>query len=105
MRQAAAYLVGEHNFKGFCSAKSQVRSFVRRVFASQIEISGDWINYSIEANGFLYNMVRIIVGVLISVGREKVPPAIVGKILEEFDRGEIAKTAPPNGLFLEYIAY
>ena len=81
MRTAAGYLKGEHDFKSFCSPHTEVKDTVRTVHSLEIEKEGDIITVRISGNGFLYNMVRIIVGTLINVGRGACPPEKVKEIL------------------------
>ena len=105
MRTAAGYLKGEHDFKSFCSPHTEVKETVRTVHSLEIEKEGDIITVRISGNGFLYNMVRIIVGTLINVGRGACPPEKVKEILEARDRRKAAATAPAKGLVLKYIRY
>ena len=78
---------------------------MRTVHSLEIEKEGDIITVRISGNGFLYNMVRIIVGTLINVGRGACPPEKVKEILEARDRRKAAATAPAKGLVLKYIRY
>lgn len=105
MRQAAAYLVGEHDFASFCNIKSQVESTVRTIYSLDLVQQGEEITIRITGNGFLYNMVRIIVGTLVRVGRGYYRPEQVKEILDAKQRTEAGVTAPPQGLFLVEIAY
>lgn len=105
MRTAAGYLKGEHDFKSFCSPHTEVKETVRTVHSLEIEKEGDIITVRISGNGFLYNMVRIIVGTLINVGRGACPPEKVKEILVARDRRKAAATAPAKGLVLKYIRY
>lgn len=105
MRTAAGYLKGEHDFKSFCSPHTEVKETVRTVHSLEIEKEGDIITVRISGNGFLYNMVRIIVGTLINVGRGACPPEKVKEILEARDRRKAAATAPAKGLVLKHIRY
>lgn len=100
MRSAAAYLVGEHDFKSFCSIHTQAESTVRTVTALTVERQGAVILIRISGNGFLYNMVRIIVGTLLEAGSGKYPPERVAAILEARDRRAAGPTAPARGLTL-----
>ena len=100
MREAAAVLVGEHDFKSFCSAASAVESTVRKILDIRIGKDGDEITIQICGTGFLYNMVRIIAGTLMEVGRGVYPPERVGEILELRDRTAAGPTAPACGLTL-----
>ena len=105
MREAAGYLRGEHDFKSFCSIHTNVKSTVRTIYDITIERDGDIITLRISGNGFLYNMVRIIAGTLINVGRGAWPPERIKEILELADRGKAAATAPARGLILKDIRY
>lgn len=105
MQEAAKYIVGEHDFKSFCSARTQVTSTVRTVYALDIEKNEDIISIRISGNGFLYNMVRIIVGTLMKVGLGVYPPEHVKEILEACDRNAAGPKAPAKGLTLIGIEY
>ena len=109
MRQAAECLVGEHDFASFCSAGSQAESTVRTVLSLELlteEENGGQpahITLRIRGTGFLYNMVRIITGTLIEVGRGRIPPEKMVEILAACDRRKAGPTAPPEGLCLKEI--
>ncbi|MCR5737444.1 MAG: tRNA pseudouridine(38-40) synthase TruA [Eubacterium sp.] len=105
MKQAAAYLVGEHDFASFCSAGSQVQSTVRTVYTLDVKRVDDVISICISGNGFLYNMVRIIVGTLLKVGLGVYPPEHMKEILEAKDRYAAGPKAPACGLALVKIEY
>ena len=105
MRRAAAFLVGEHDFESFCNIRTDVESTVRTITKLDILEQGEEIVVQITGNGFLYNMVRIIVGTLVRVGRGFYPPEKVKEILEAKDRTAAGVTAPPQGLFLKEIRY
>jgi tRNA pseudouridine38-40 synthase len=105
MKAAAGYLVGEHDFKSFCSVKTQVTDTVRTIYALEIMKTGDMITISITGSGFLYNMVRIIAGTLIEVGRGSHPPERMEEILKGRDRNLAGPTAPAHGLTLIKIEY
>ena len=105
MRKAATYLVGEHDFASFCNVRTNVESTVRTVTALDILQNGDEITVRITGNGFLYNMVRIIVGTLIRVGRGFYKPEQVKEILEAKERTAAGVTAPAHGLMLMQIDY
>ena len=94
MREAAGYLRGEHDFKSFCSVHTDVKSTVRTIYDLTVEKEGDIITLRISGNGFLYNMVRIIAGTLINVGRGAWPPEKIKEILQAGDRQKAAATAP-----------
>lgn len=105
MRKGAAYLVGEHDFASFCNIKTDVESTVRTVKELEVLKNGDEITIRISGNGFLYNMVRIIVGTLIRVGRGFYEPEQVKEILEAKNRKAAGVTAPPHALMLMEIRY
>ena len=105
MRKAASYLVGEHDFVSFCNVRTDVENTVRTITELDILTNGDEITIRITGDGFLYNMVRIIVGTLIRVGRGFYEPEKVKEILEARDRKVAGVTAPPQGLMLMKIEY
>lgn len=105
MKEGAKYLVGEHDFAGFCSIKTNAKTTVRTIYDLQVEERGDEIVIRVTGNGFLYNMVRIIAGVLIRVGRGFYPPEKVKELLDGQERTGEAITAPPQGLCLMVIEY
>lgn len=105
MRQGAACLVGEHDFKSFCTAKSRKEDTVRTIYRLDIEQDGDCIVIRISGSGFLYNMVRIIAGTLIQVGKGACPPQEVEEILAARDRRRAGQTAPAAGLTLVGMEY
>ncbi len=105
MRQAASYLVGEHDFVSFCNVRTDVENTVRTITALDILTNGNEITIRITGNGFLYNMVRIIVGTLVRVGRGFYEPEKVKEILEAKDRKAAGVTAPAHGLVLVEIKY
>ena len=100
MKEAAAYLVGEHDFKSFCSADSQVESTVRTIYDLSVTQNGEDIVIRVCGNGFLYNMVRIIAGTLLEAGKGKIAPNEMERILEAKDRQAAGPTAPAHGLTL-----
>ena len=100
MRRAAAYLVGEHDFKSFCQAGASVQSTVRTVYSLEIEEQGPELVIRVCGSGFLYNMVRIIAGTLMEVGQGKRTPESVEETLRARDRAAAGPTAPAHGLTL-----
>ncbi len=100
MNEAAAYLVGEHDFKSFCSAGSKVETTVRTIHALQVEQEKEEIVIRVTGNGFLYNMVRIIVGTLMEAGKGAWDPEQIIEILKAKDRNAAGPTAAANGLML-----
>lgn len=106
MRKAASYLVGEHDFISFCSARHQAEETVRTLYGITLDKdSDDVITIRLWGNGFLYNMVRIIAGTLMKVGMGVYPPEHVKEILEARDRKQAGQTAPAKGLTLVGIQY
>lgn len=105
MGKAASYLVGEHDFKSFCSVHTTVESTVRTVYDIKVERQGDIIVIGITGNGFLYNMVRIIAGTLIQAGGGIINPDKVQEILMAKDRRAAGPTAPAHGLTMMGISF
>lgn len=106
MIQASECLVGEHDFASFQSAGGNpVESTVREIYSINIKKDGDEIAISIEGSGFLYNMVRIIVGTLVEVGLGKRSVSSVYDTLISCDRGAAGRKAPAGGLYLDEIFY
>jgi tRNA pseudouridine38-40 synthase len=99
MQQAAEQLIGEHDFSAFCT-KRMKKSAVRRLEKISIHKEGNIIKIMLTGNGFLYNMVRIIVGTLLEVGTGRRSVDSVGEALHSMDRQNAGFTAPPQGLFL-----
>lgn len=102
--QAQAY-VGKHDFKAFCSAGSSVDDTVRTVKAFRVERNGEEVLFFVEADGFLYNMVRIMVGSLIEISENKIEKDKLSDIIESGDRALAGRTAPPQGLYLNKVNY
>ena len=100
MREAAAYLVGEHDFKSFCSVHTQAKTTIRTIYQLEVEETGAEIRIRVCGNGFLYNMVRIIAGTLIEAGQGKYPPERVKEMLDGKERQKSGPTAPAKGLCL-----
>ncbi|MCE7700000.1 MAG: tRNA pseudouridine(38-40) synthase TruA [Methanobacterium paludis] len=105
MKAAAGFIIGTHDFSCFRSSGSSVKTSVRTVKSLEIERLGDILNIEISADGFLYNMVRIIAGTLIDAGVGKIEPAQLTDIIESRQRDRAGKTAPASGLCLEEVYY
>lgn len=105
MREALPYLLGEHDFACFMAAGSEVKTTVRTIYAAQLAEEGeDELRFTVTGNGFLYNMVRIIVGTLLEIGRGR-PASDMGEIIAGRDRAAAGATAPPQGLYLYKVEY
>ncbi len=109
MRQAAGYLIGEHDFTSFANPSSEVisegKSAVRKIYSIEIEKEAEEIKIRITGNGFLYNMVRIIAGTLIKIGNGAFEEAYIKEILEAKNRTKAGPTAEARGLRLVEIRY
>lgn len=105
MKEAADYLVGEHDFKAFCGNKKMKKSTVRTIFSIDIEKVGADIVIKYTGDGFLQNMIRIITGTLIEVGDGRRNPESMVEILDSKDRSKAGYTAPACGLTLERVDY
>ena len=109
MQRAAAALLGTHDFRSFETAGAPRKTSVRTVYDLRIERGRgereQFVTLEIEADGFLYNMVRTIVGTLVEVGRGARPESWPGEVLEAMDRRRAGRTAPPQGLFLVNVQY
>lgn len=105
MKKAAKYFVGEHDFKAFMASGSSVQSTIRHITRLDICEYGNCIEFVVSANGFLYNMVRIIVGTLVDVGRGRINVSDIDGIITSGARAKAGKTAPPDGLYLVSAEY
>ena len=105
MNNAAKFLVGKKDFKSFASAADKRENTVRTIFRLSVTKEGDYIYTDVEGSGFLYNMVRNIVGTLVEVGLAKMEPERIEEILEAKNRTAAGPIAPAAGLCLEWIKY
>lgn len=107
MQKSGELLLGTHNFKSFCGASSNVKNFVRTIYGIEIKDLGEAMEIIFTGSGFLYKMIRRIVGTLIDVGRGHLPYDIMDKALNDLDEGYsyLGPTAPGKGLCLEWIEY
>lgn len=105
MGEAAHSLIGEHDFRAFAQAEATVKSTVRTVLAAKVTKRRDLIEFSIEADGFMKRMVRLIVGTLAEVGREKITPTQFREILESGEKTKHVHAAPAKGLYLKEVRY
>ncbi|MBU8880211.1 tRNA pseudouridine(38-40) synthase TruA [Bacillus sp. FJAT-29790] len=105
MKEALPYLIGKHDFTSFCSAKTDVEDKVREITKIELHEDGELLVFRFVGNGFLYNMVRILVGTLIEVGSGGMAPHSIPEIVEGKDRALAGKTAPGQGLYLWEVFY
>ena len=105
MREAAAALVGQHDFAAFQCAGTETSTTVRTISRSTIAAEGDLIHYEVAGDGFLRHMVRSIVGTLVEIGRGRRPASAMSKLLHGGARADAGATAPPHGLFLVRVDY
>lgn len=105
MREAASYFVGTHDFASFMASGSDVTDTVRTVDRCEILRQGDVVTVTVSGNGFLYHMVRIMVGTLVAVSEGKLNPSAVIDILAARDRARAGMTAPACGLYLNRVDY
>ena len=105
MQAAGRILVGEHDFSSFRAAGCQSKSPVRRIERLEVIRHGDYLVIEVRANGFLYHMVRNIVGSLVRIGSGEAEAGWIGELLALKDRRVAAPTAPSAGLFLAAVHY
>jgi tRNA pseudouridine38-40 synthase len=105
MQEAADIFKGRHDFQSFTTLKSKKKSMERELYSIDFKTEGSRIDIYFKADGFLYNMVRIIVGTLVEVGRGKLEPSAIPEIFSSRVRSNAGITAPPNALFLYNIDY
>lgn len=105
MRRAAAHLIGDHDFAAFCAAESRSKSTRRTVKSLEIGQSGDFLDLVVTADSFVHNMVRIVAGTLIEVGRGRRGADDVARLLVSGERTDAGFTAPAHGLYLERVDY
>ncbi len=105
MKQAAAHLVGTHDFRSFCANGRMKKSTVRTVFSIDIQRIGEEVRLTFCGNGFLYNMVRMMAGTLLQVGEGKLLPEEMPSILEQKNRQAAGVTLPAKGLLLQSVSY
>ena len=105
MREAAQYLLGEHDFSAFRASECQAKSPVKTISRLDIRRHGETIVVEVTANAFLHHMVRNIVGCLVYVGKGKHPPQWLHEVLQGRSRALAAPTFAPDGLYLEHIGY
>lgn len=104
-RKASRYFVGTHDFSSFCADCTNVSTTIRTIYSFEIENSGDSVIMLVKGNGFLYNMIRIMVGTLIDVSEKRIAPDDIPRILEAKDRLRAGRTAMAHGLYLNRVFY
>lgn len=97
--------IGKHDFSAFAGAKNEQEDSTREIYDCHVEREDELVTFSVTGNGFLYNMVRIMVGTLLAINEEKISPDAIPEILASGDRGRAGKTARPEGLYLDYVFY
>lgn len=102
---ASKYFIGTHDFQAFKATNSEVNSTIRTIYDIKIEKQEEIIEFLVEGNSFLRNMVRIIVGTLLYVGTGKMKKEDIQKIIIDRKREKAGPTAPPQGLFLKKVFY
>lgn len=105
LHQEAQSFLGVHDFTAFCASKSAVEDKVREIRACSVQKNGDLVEFHVTGNGFLYNMVRIMVGTLLDVQCGKINRGEISDILSSCDRTRAGITAPPHGLYLHKVYY
>jgi len=105
MRDAAALLLGEHDFSAFRAAECQAKNPVRTLYTIDILRRGECVEFTLRANAWLQHMVRNIVGLLVYVGKGKHPPQWAGEVLASRDRARAAPTFAAEGLYLDAVEY
>jgi len=105
MQEAVRSLVGKHDFSSFCVAESRPDNPVRHMQSISVERKNDFVHFDFQANAFVHNMVRVIVGTLVQVGAGELEPEKMRSILEAKDRTQAGPTAPAKGLVLVKVNY
>ena len=105
MNEAAALVVGTHDFSAFISTGREVETAVRTLSLSRWEKQGKFLIYIVQGNGFLYNMVRILVGTMVGMGNGRIPKDSMENALASLSRKDAGPTAPPHGLVLWRVKY
>ncbi len=105
MDKAAKAFLGTHDFAAFCAAGSSVEDTVRTVTHAAVTRKGDVVTFSVQADGFLYNMVRIMAGTLLDIAAGKIDAADLPHIIDSLDRSRAGNTAPADGLCLQTVYY
>ncbi len=105
LNKEAKAFIGTYDFCGFCSAHSDVEDTVRSVKNFKVFKENDMVYFKVEADGFLYNMVRIMVGTLLFINEGKIKEGELEAVIKSQNRKRAGKTAPPQGLYLNKVKY
>ncbi len=105
MNRAASYFCGTHDFTSYMAADTKVTDAIRTIYQAEVFREGNMVYFRVSADGFLYNMVRILMGTLISVAEEKISPEDIPSIINAKNRAAAGITAPAQGLFLNRVVY
>ncbi|MGE7601588.1 tRNA pseudouridine(38-40) synthase TruA [Peribacillus sp. NPDC097675] len=105
MIKASHYFIGSHDFTSYSNAKSKKKSMVREIYSIDFEENAGFIEIRVRGNGFLYNMVRKIVGTLIEVGLGEIDAKNIPSIIESKERVQTGRMADPAGLYLENVDF
>ena len=105
MQEACRLLEGTHNYQGFSAAGSTVKSFVRTVYYMNLHREGEWLTFDVYGNGFLYNMVRIMVGTVLDIGLYRKKVDVIPQVLATQNRHLAGRTEPASGLYLKNVFY
>ncbi|MBQ1535261.1 MAG: tRNA pseudouridine(38-40) synthase TruA, partial [Ruminococcus sp.] len=102
---AAKDFIGEHDFKAMCSAECTKDNTVRTIKSFDVHRQGDMVTFTVSGDGFLYNMVRIMVGTLLFINEGKLEQGDIPRIIQSRDRTKAGRTVPPQGLYLNKVFY
>ena len=105
MREAAQHFVGTHDFRSFCTNCAESANTVRTIHSFDVENDGETVKMLVKGDGFLYNMVRILVGTLLSVNEGSIAVEEIDEIMAAGDRLRAGRTAMPHGLYLNRVFY
>ena len=97
--------IGEHDFKAFCSADCDKENTVREIYSFDVRRDGELVRFTVSGSGFLYNMVRIMVGTLLYIGEGKIERGSIPRLIASRDRTLAGKTVEPQGLYLNRVFY
>ncbi len=105
MQTAAKHFCGTQDFSAYMASDSNVKSTIRTIYSADVYRNGDIIGFKVSADGFLYNMVRILMGTLVSVAEGKISPDEIDNITLSKNRSRAGITVPPHGLYLNRVVY